>query len=109
MAQHSLASIVYAEQLRYLRCGEPLWQPEPPKDGEVAIGDVGYINDGRFSRLFNAIHGTSSRPGKIPPTFEKLEYDAEDMDEVNEEYMPPFLPQCSTSIVGSQVEAGAGG
>lgn len=109
MAQNSLASIVYAEQLRSLRCGEPLWQPEPPDDGEVAIGDVGFIDDGRFARLFNAIHGTSTRPGKIPSTFVKLEYDAVYLEVTNDEYMPPLQPQCSASIVGSRVEVGAGG
>lgn len=109
MAQHSLAALVYAEQLRDLRCGEPLWQPEPPNDGEVEIGDVGYINDGRFTRLFNAIHGTSLRPSRLPATFEKLEYNAWELEETNDEYWPPLFPQCSTSMIRTRVDAGAGG
>ncbi|KZT03175.1 WD40 repeat-like protein [Laetiporus sulphureus 93-53] len=46
---------IYADQL--FKCGEglPLWYPEPSKHGEVLIGDVGFIERGRFYRLFNAM------------------------------------------------------
>lgn len=45
---------VYAEQLRHLQRGHPLYYPEPSSlDGEVEIGDVGYTEQGAFCRLFN--------------------------------------------------------
>ena len=33
--------------------GYPLWFPEPHDTGEPQIGDVGYLEDGAFVRLFN--------------------------------------------------------
>lgn len=50
------ADETYAQQLSKLKHGLPLWEPEPAwQDGEVKIGDVGYIRRGRFARLFNAV------------------------------------------------------
>lgn len=46
------AADVYAEQLSPSGYGYPLWFPEP-HDGEILLGDVGYIHDGSFVRLFN--------------------------------------------------------
>ncbi|RPD68418.1 hypothetical protein L226DRAFT_548538 [Lentinus tigrinus ALCF2SS1-7] len=49
---------IYAKELWPLRYGHPLWYPEPcPDFGEVRIGDVGYLREGNFTRLFNAMHG----------------------------------------------------
>ncbi|KZT65354.1 hypothetical protein DAEQUDRAFT_530732 [Daedalea quercina L-15889] len=44
----------YAEQLMDQGHGYPLWDPEPTGNGEVEIGDVGFIRRGRFHRLFSA-------------------------------------------------------
>jgi hypothetical protein len=41
--------------MRELRHGYALWCPEPCQYGEVRAGDVGYLRDGAFHRLFNAI------------------------------------------------------
>ncbi|EMD31150.1 hypothetical protein CERSUDRAFT_60482, partial [Gelatoporia subvermispora B] len=49
------AHCVYAEQLYPLGHGMPLWEPEPTRSGPVQIGDVGYIQEGGFYRLFNAM------------------------------------------------------
>lgn len=47
---------LYAKGLMPLGYGYPLWGPEPdPSFGEVNIGDVGYIRDGHFCFLFNAM------------------------------------------------------
>jgi hypothetical protein len=36
--------------------GHALWEPSPPKlNCPVEIGDVGFIREGRFHRLFNAL------------------------------------------------------
>ena len=49
----SFTARVYAEELYNYSHGIPLWTPHSP-DGEVCIGDVGYIDDeGCFCRLFN--------------------------------------------------------
>ena len=48
-------SNVYREQLSSLYHGLALWKPNPV-DGvydQVSIGDVGYISDGAFIRMFN--------------------------------------------------------
>lgn len=101
---HSLAAIVYAEQLRNVRHGEPLWQPEPSDRGEVQIGDVGYIEDGRFQRLFNAVDGSSSRDKSLPETFKPLLYDAKRLEEVDHQFLLPMQPQQSESIVRSETD-----
>ncbi|GBE87685.1 hypothetical protein SCP_1103620 [Sparassis crispa] len=46
---------VYAEQLSPCGYGYPLWSPEHAKHGGVHIGDVGYLQNGHFSRMFNAM------------------------------------------------------
>ena len=46
---------VYREQLSSLYLGIALWEPEPVKGfyDKVSIGDVGYIYNGFFYRMFN--------------------------------------------------------
>ena len=46
---------VYQRQLSSLYLGIALWDPRPVKAlyNSVSIGDVGYINEGRFYRMFN--------------------------------------------------------
>ena len=48
-------SIVYQEQLSSLGYGTALWEPSPIKNfyDQVSIGDVGYIRNGLFYRMFN--------------------------------------------------------
>ncbi|RDX46028.1 YVTN repeat-like/Quino protein amine dehydrogenase [Lentinus brumalis] len=45
---------IYAEELFPICYGHPLWIPEP-NQREVEIGDVGWIQDGEFCALFNAM------------------------------------------------------
>lgn len=35
--------------------GYALWDPGPGIEGPVGVGDVGFIREGRFFRLFNAL------------------------------------------------------
>jgi hypothetical protein len=36
--------------------GHALWDPNPEEEqGPVKIGDVGYVREGKFNRLFNAL------------------------------------------------------
>jgi len=46
---------VYREQLSSLHYGYALWQPEPVEGvyDKVSIGDVGYMHEGFFYRMFN--------------------------------------------------------
>ena len=46
---------VYREQLSSLHLGMALWEPQPVKDfyDRVSIGDVGYVQNGIFYRMFN--------------------------------------------------------
>lgn len=44
---------IYASSLQTLSVGHALWFPEPHDSGEPQIGDVGFILDGSFVRLFN--------------------------------------------------------
>ena len=49
---------IYREQLsiKYSTYGHALWQPSPSKpNNPVEIGDVGFIRNGKFHRLFNAL------------------------------------------------------
>jgi hypothetical protein len=46
----------YREQLASLFYGHALWVPDPaPLYQQVSIGDVGYVSEGYFVRMFNVI------------------------------------------------------
>ncbi|EKM58867.1 uncharacterized protein PHACADRAFT_248967 [Phanerochaete carnosa HHB-10118-sp] len=44
---------IYPASLALLGQGYALWRPEPHITGEPQIGDVGYVSEGAFVRLFN--------------------------------------------------------
>lgn len=70
---------IYDPQLRYLKLGHALWEPDPKNRPPVDIGDVGYIANGGFSPLFN-IHLPESHPSqsrRVPEGFEYVEVDEE--------------------------------
>ena len=49
---------IFREQLaiKYPAFGHALWEPEPRNPNRpVQVGDVGFIREGRFYRLFNAL------------------------------------------------------
>ncbi len=49
---------IFREQLSvtYPAFGHALWEPSPGgQHGPVQVGDVGYIRQGKFHRLFNAL------------------------------------------------------
>ena len=53
---------VYRDQLSALSQGVALWRPSPPRDTSnnpiytnVSIGDVGYLREGAFIRMFNVM------------------------------------------------------
>ena len=64
---------VYRDQLTALSHGLALWNPNPPKKiyDNVSIGDVGYMHDGTFIRMFNVTlpwdHPSNKLLGKPEP------------------------------------------
>jgi hypothetical protein len=69
---------VYREQLTTLSLGLALWNPNPPKRiyNNVSIGDVGYLHEGSFIRMFNVLlpwHHLSNRTLGDPEPYESLD------------------------------------
>ncbi|KAI0298654.1 hypothetical protein B0F90DRAFT_681103 [Multifurca ochricompacta] len=67
---------VYREQLASLYYGHALWEPNPAGlYDQVRIGDVGYVRQGHFLRMFNALlpanHPMQGGYG-VPPDFVPL-------------------------------------
>jgi hypothetical protein len=63
---------VYREQLFPLGHGHALWEPNPIERSydRVSIGDVGYVLDGFFHRMFNVTlppHDPSNQRYGVPP------------------------------------------
>ncbi|EKM58764.1 uncharacterized protein PHACADRAFT_72830, partial [Phanerochaete carnosa HHB-10118-sp] len=83
---------VYASSLFPTNEGYALWYPEPHESGEVQIGDVGYIADGAFIRLFNVANDKELRiagwPQKAFPNPEPLSNDAMLLDVRERPLMP---------------------
>ena len=52
-----VAAQTYANSLVSQGHGHPLWEPDPGEYPPVKLGDVGYISDGGFIKLFNASAG----------------------------------------------------
>jgi hypothetical protein len=69
MQQQDIPYGLYREELASLGHGLALWNPNPPKHSydNVSIGDVGFIREGTFFRMFNAIlpwdHKSNGKPG----------------------------------------------
>ena len=70
---------IYREHLSSHNHGLALWDPKPDDNlykqpGHVSIGDVGYLDDGAFMRIFNVTlpwddpsNKLLGRPGKYEP------------------------------------------
>lgn len=105
----SSAAIIFAEQLVGRGHGLPLWRPEPTKFGEVLIGDVGFVDEGAFYRLFNAMRRQDdpiNRRG-VPEEFVVLSVNLDDLLHTDEEYLSPGPVHTATTTAHS-LEAGAG-
>lgn len=95
---------VYASQLIHLGYGHPLWNPEPAESDPVEIGDVGFVSEGRFHRLFNAIrskdHPMNLRG--VPDGFVQLRLPDEQRVFVPN-VVEPDEPLCSESVEKNKV------
>ena len=107
---HTQAALTYAKALRNLGYGEPQWQPEPhDEDGEVLLGDVGFVEDGRFCRLFNVTRSADDpihEKSGVPTGFKVLEYNENALIRKNPNYLGPD-PIHSKSVKVSKIEVGA--
>ncbi|KAF7796004.1 hypothetical protein EIP86_007173 [Pleurotus ostreatoroseus] len=85
------AADVYAQELGIKNYGLPLWFPEPVDGhGEVRIGDVGFIHEGQFHRLFNATVGQDhpyNRHG-VPTDFSPLNFQPQLLN-IRHDYLEP--------------------
>ncbi|RDX40538.1 hypothetical protein OH76DRAFT_1366095 [Lentinus brumalis] len=104
-----LACDVYTKLLFRRGHGYPLWEPEPTKAGEVLVGDVGYILEGSFYRLFNATlpagHAVHQQWG-VPDGYEPFIYPDTLLHRRAHALQPG--PICSTSVVARSVDASLG-
>lgn len=95
---------LFASQLIHLGYGHPLWYPEPDGGREVEIGDVGYITDGSFRRLFNSMHNRNhaiNRNG-VPAGFVPLRV-PEELRQRRPNVVKPREPLCSDSVKTSKI------
>ena len=71
-------SDVYRDQMTTLSHGLALWDPNPPKEiyDKASIGDVGYLHEGSFFRMFNVMlpwdHESNRTLGE-PEPYESLD------------------------------------
>lgn len=60
--------------------GHPMWHPDPVKTcGEIQLGDIGYLDRGRFFLLFNCTRpgdddSHKARGERLPDNFEPFLY-----------------------------------
>ena len=71
-------SKVYQDQMATLYHGLALWDPNPLKEiyDKVSIGDVGYLHEGSFIRMFNVMlpwSHESNRALSEPEPYESLD------------------------------------
>ena len=94
---------IYREQLSSLYHGLALWNPKPVENlhkrpGHVSIGDVGYLDNGTFMRMFNVTLPWDDPSNKLignPEKYEHIElcyHDNVRNDEIRDgEYYTPHV------------------
>ncbi|EGN94854.1 hypothetical protein SERLA73DRAFT_143743 [Serpula lacrymans var. lacrymans S7.3] len=102
---------IYAQQLSELCHGYPLWFPEPCMYDEVTVGDVGYVREGVFHRLFNATRA-SDHPSNalygVPEGFVQLQLPQGSIRRF-EKLLDPGAPLYSQSVSKIGIAASATG
>lgn len=103
--QFHAPNVYHAELGRHANqwLGHPLWFPGPEASGEVQIGDVGHISEGRFRRLFNAANEEGLDGDKRPEGFESLVVNHRQEDERDPLLEPG--PLTSASVKLTKVES----
>ena len=104
---------VYREQLTSQYLGVALWNPNPAANlydsARVSIGDVGYLCEGEFIRMFNVIlswnHPSNRKLGELD-SFRSLEQDNFDNVRTSELYQKEYhSPQVSKVENAGKVHA----
>lgn len=95
---------IYADSMEVVGMGQPLWVPEHV---EILIGDVGFIVEGRFHRLFNAMYPADHKinGNKVPRGFKMLQLNEKEFRVATPHYLQPG-PICAKSV--TQVKASPG-
>ena len=98
----------YARELEHFSHGYPLWDPEPYFAGEVHIGDVGYIEEGQFHRLFNVTVGPDHPYNEdgVPQNFERLTFHPKLLHLQDKQLLPG--PIMSKGVKKNELGASAG-
>ena len=102
----SRTSDIYARGLFHYGHGFPVWDPQPTDSGEVLIGDVGYMEDGQFFRLFNAMRPADDPVNQrwgVPDGFVPLTVDPRSF--TRRDGAIPAGPLCSRSVVSNSIDA----
>ena len=100
---------IYAAQMFHHGFGYPLWVPDPaPGAQEVDIGDVGWLRNGAFHPLFNAMKGSGdAQPrGDVPCDYVPFAKEKAIIDGPRETITQPVL--CGRSIRGIEATASVG-
>ncbi|GJE84390.1 hypothetical protein PsYK624_004660 [Phanerochaete sordida] len=102
---------IHANELRPLGHGEPLWIPESLTDnGGVQIGDVGFMDGGRFKRLFNALEDEThdwNRVNGCPEGIAPMQYAKDCFLSKTADYLAEGIPICSRSVYSVAAQASA--
>lgn len=97
---------VYANQLALKGNGYALWRPDPRDKPAVQIADIGYVEKGKFIRLFNAskVPGDESNYLGVPENYNPLE-----IGEIEEDTISAAFPIMSDNVIhlGAQLEVAA--
>lgn len=103
----TVAAEIYAEQLVRLGYGHPLWQPEPDATrGEILVGDVGFVTEGCFIRMFNAMRPSEDPVNQagVPDGFTPLKIGSH-LFKSQEQFLPKG-PLCTTSVKTTSATVG---
>ncbi|KAJ3535821.1 hypothetical protein NM688_g6924 [Phlebia brevispora] len=98
---------VYTKLMGSYHYGHPLWYPDPISSGEPQLGDIGYLNNGRFHRIFNIMvekdHPWNRRHG-VPDDFVPVRLPEAHIVEEPRYLTPNVFKSCSikTTKIGVQ-------
>ncbi|EKM50226.1 uncharacterized protein PHACADRAFT_105903 [Phanerochaete carnosa HHB-10118-sp] len=98
---------IYSSSLDTLHLGHALWYPEPHVTGEPHIGDVGFMREGAFVRLFNLDTSAPEKEVKFwPKRFENIESLPPDVLQIDSRSCP-LVPDhyCSDGVERKEMHA----
>ena len=98
----------YAKQLEILGYGYALYEPNPMDDYDrVRVGDVGYLLEGKFMRLFNIFESFDSSINStdgVPEMFEPLPKNFRKIDTLFESVLPGVHKSEGVKQIGGNLD-----